>query len=92
MLKCAVIGMVNDVAWIIKDNKASFRISALLRFQVLNSRYIFHSRLETFLTHLGHFDKHSRRVLQRLLTVDVFKTDSFRAVIYPMLSVVEAGQ
>jgi hypothetical protein len=33
--------MVNDVAWIIKDNKASFGISALLQFQVLNSRYIF---------------------------------------------------
>jgi len=40
---------------------------------------------------MGHFDKYSRRMLQRLLK-NVFRTDSFRAVIYPMLSVVEAGQ
>jgi len=31
-------------------------------------------------------------MLQRLLTVNVFRTDSFCAVIYPMLSVIEAGQ
>jgi len=67
MLKCAVIGMVNDVAWIIKDNKAPIRISALMRCQVLNSRYVFHSRLETFLTHLGHFDNYSTRMLQKII-------------------------
>ena len=31
-------------------------------------------------------------MLQISLTVNVFSTDSFRAGIYPMLSVVEAGQ
>jgi len=47
--------MVNDVAWIIKDNKASFRISALLRFQVLNARYGFSFLARNRFDALGSF-------------------------------------